>query len=206
MQLGVHRVERLGLAAGLAQRRPQRGRPVAGDADQAALLVERPADGLADPERRIGRELEAAAPVELVDGVLEAEVALLDEVAEVHALGEGVAAGDADDEPQVGADEAVLGPGAGGDGPPQLGAALARLEALGRGAAVLDGAGQLLLLVRVEEGHLADLVEVHTDGITHCREVQHARRPGIIPPHVGPHPTMPAAIRSTIRGSDGEEL
>ena len=25
-----------------------------------------------------------------------------------------------------------------------------------------------LLLVRVEEGHLADLVEVHADGITHC--------------------------------------
>ena len=126
----LQRVERLGLAAGLAQRRAQAGRPVAGDADQAALLVEGPADGLADPERGVGRELEAAAPVELVDGVLETEVALLDEVAEVHALGEGVAAGDADDQPQVGADEAVLGPGAGRDGAPQLGAALA----VGRGA------------------------------------------------------------------------
>ena len=54
------------------------------------------------------------------------------------------------------------------DGPSQLGAALAVGEAFGGVAAILDGARQLLLLVRVEEGDLADLVEVHADGITHC--------------------------------------
>ena len=106
-------VERLAVAGGLAQRGAEAGRAVAGDADEAGLLVERPADGLADPERGVGGELEAPAPVELVDGVLEAEVALLDEVEQVHALGQGVAAGDADHEAEVGADEPVLGLGGG---------------------------------------------------------------------------------------------
>ena len=64
-------VEVVDVAAGLAQRRAQRGRPVAGDADEAALLVEGPTDRLADPERGVGGELEPAPPVELVDGVLE---------------------------------------------------------------------------------------------------------------------------------------
>ncbi len=95
----------------LAQGGPEAGRAVAGEADQAGLLVEGPADGLADPEGGVGGELEALAPVELVDGVLEAEVALLDEVEQLHARGQGVAAGDAHDEAQVGPDEAVLGRG-----------------------------------------------------------------------------------------------
>ena len=102
-------VELVAVAGHLAQRGAQAGRAVAGQADEAGLLVERPADGLADPERGVGGELEALAPVELVDGVLEAEVALLDEVEQLHARGQGVAAGDADDEAEVGPDEAVLG-------------------------------------------------------------------------------------------------
>ena len=155
------------VAAGLAQRGAQRGRPVTGDADEAPLLVEGPTDRLADPERGVGGELEAAAPVELVDGVLQTQVALLDQVAEVHALGEGITAGDADHQPEVGADEAVLGLGTGADGTPKIGAPLSGLEACGRGVAVLDHPGQLLLLICVEEGDLADLVEVHTDGIAH---------------------------------------
>ena len=110
------------------------------------------------------------------------EVALLDEVAEVHALGEGVAAGDADHQPEVGADEAVLGPGAGADGTPQLGAALAvasRRSAAARPSSMTRAS--CLLLVRVEEGDLADLVEVHADGITHCERFQPRARPGYIP-------------------------
>jgi hypothetical protein len=87
VQFGVAHVERLAVAAGLTQRGAQAGRTVAGDTDEAGLLVERTADGLADPEGGVGRELEATAPVELVDRVLEAEVALLDEVEQVHALG-----------------------------------------------------------------------------------------------------------------------
>ena len=104
-------VELVAVAGHLAQGGPEAGRAVAGEADEAGLLVEGPADGLADPERGVGGELEALAPVELVDGVLEAEVALLDEVEELHAGGQGVAAGDAHDEAEVGPDEPVLGLG-----------------------------------------------------------------------------------------------
>src|SRR4051812_33926362 len=111
MELGVAEVEGLAIAAGLAQRSAEAGRAVAGNADQARLLVEGTANGLADPERCVGGELEATTPVELVDSVLEAEVAFLDEVEQVHALGEGIPAGDADHEAKVGADEAILGLG-----------------------------------------------------------------------------------------------
>ena len=61
---------------------------------QAAL------DRLADPQRRVGREAEALAPVELLRGADQAERALLDRgrAAQAQAL---VAAGDRDDEAQV---------------------------------------------------------------------------------------------------------
>ena len=113
VEAGVLVVELVAVAGHLAQGGAEAGRAVAGEADQAGLLVERPADGLADPEGGVGGELEALAPVELVDGVLEAEVALLDEVEQLHAGGQGVAAGDAHDEAEVGPDEPVLGPGGG---------------------------------------------------------------------------------------------
>ena len=140
VQLGVGLVERLTVAGGLAQRGPQAGRAVAGDADQAGLLVERPADRLTDPERRIGRELEATPPVELVDGMLEPEVALLDQVEQIHPLGQRIAPGDGHDETQVGADEAVLGVGSCGDGVLQRHAALAVGQLLGGLTAGLDDA------------------------------------------------------------------
>ena len=65
-------------------------------------------DGLADPPRGVGGELEALAPVELLDGVHQAEVALLDEV-EQRQAGGLVLLGDRDDEPQVRLDERALG-------------------------------------------------------------------------------------------------
>ena len=131
---------RLAVAGRLTQGGAQARRAVAGDADQAGLLVERPADRLADPERGVGRELEATPPVELVDGVFEAEVALLDEVEQIHPLGQRVALGDGDDEAEVGADEAVLGVGGGGDGVLQRHAALAVGQLLGGLTAGLDDA------------------------------------------------------------------
>jgi hypothetical protein len=63
---------------------------------------------LPDPPRGIGRELEPAAPVELLDGTVEAERALLNEVQERDAQA-AVALGDGHDEPQVGFDHAPLG-------------------------------------------------------------------------------------------------
>src|SRR5215217_6319091 len=53
---------------------------VDGDADRARLVGQRPGDRLADPPRRVGRELEALAVVELLRGADQAERALLDEV------------------------------------------------------------------------------------------------------------------------------
>jgi len=50
--------------------------------DRATSVGDAPGDRLADPPRGIRRELEALAPVELLDGVHQAEVALLDQVEE----------------------------------------------------------------------------------------------------------------------------
>ena len=50
------------------------------DADRAGAVGDGAPDRLADPPRGVGRELEAAAMVELLDGAHEAEVALLDEI------------------------------------------------------------------------------------------------------------------------------
>ena len=78
------------------------------DADGAGLVGDRAGDRLANPPRRVGRELEALGVVELVDRPHQAEVALLDEVEEQHAA-TAVALGDADDEAQVGLDQFALG-------------------------------------------------------------------------------------------------
>src|SRR5213078_3794723 len=66
-------------------------------------------DRLADPQRRVGRELEALAPVELLRGADEAEHALLDEVEEAQVAGALVLLGDGDDEAEVGLDQLLLG-------------------------------------------------------------------------------------------------
>jgi hypothetical protein len=51
-------------------------------ADRPAGVGDAAGDRLSDPPGCIGGELEALAPVELLDGVHQAEVALLDEVQE----------------------------------------------------------------------------------------------------------------------------
>ena len=65
---------------------------------------------LADPPGRVRRELEPAAPVELLDGAVEAERALLDEIEERHAE-PAIALRDRDDEPEVRLDHHALGDG-----------------------------------------------------------------------------------------------
>src|SRR4051812_30094360 len=125
METCVLVVELVAVARDLPQRGTQAGRTITGKANEAGLLVERPADGLTDPEGGVGGELEALAPIELVDRVLEAEVPFLDEVEQLHAGGQGVAARDAHHEAQVGADEAVFGDGGIGDGTIDVAAGLA---------------------------------------------------------------------------------
>ena len=77
-------------------------------ADRAALVGERPRDGLADPPRGVGRELEALAVVELLGGAHEPDRPLLDQVEERQAL-VAVALGDRDDEAEVRLDHLLLG-------------------------------------------------------------------------------------------------
>ena len=78
------------------------------DADGAGLVGDGAGDGLANPPGGVGRELVAAAVLELVDGLHEADVALLNEVEELEAA-VGVLFGDGDDEAQVGFDQLALG-------------------------------------------------------------------------------------------------
>ena len=75
---------------------------------RAAGVGDAPGDGLADPPRGVGRELEPPPGVEPVDGLDQAEVALLDEVEQGQA-GRLVLLGDGDDQAQVGADELAVG-------------------------------------------------------------------------------------------------
>ena len=115
---------------------------VHGDANRACLVRDRARDRLADPPRRVGRELEAAAVVELLDRSNETERALLDEVEEGEAAPE-VALGDRDDEPEVRLDHVLL-----------------RIH-----VAPLDELRERDLLIGGEQRHLADLAQVEAQRI-----------------------------------------
>ena len=107
VQSSVLVVELVAVAGHLTERGVEAGRPITRQAHEAGLLIECPPDGLADPERRVGGELEASAPVELVDRVPRPRLPSCTEIEEIHA-GEGVTAGDAHDETKVRSDEAIL--------------------------------------------------------------------------------------------------
>ena len=76
-------------------------------ADRPRLVRQRSCDGLANPPRRVGRELEPASPVELLDRPDEPERPLLDQVEKREAL-VSVVLGDRDDEPEVRLDHPLL--------------------------------------------------------------------------------------------------
>ena len=80
---------------------------VHGHPDRARLVGERARDRLADPPRRVGRELEALAVVELLGRADEADRALLDQIEERQAL-VAVALRDRDDEAEVRLDHLLL--------------------------------------------------------------------------------------------------
>jgi hypothetical protein len=162
LQIGVFVIKIGTNRRGLAQRSTQAGRTIARQANEAGLLIKRPADGLTNPEGGIGGELEASTPVELVDRVLETQVAFLNQVAQIHPLGEGVAAGDGDDQPEVGADEAIFGRSGGTDFGVE-GRISRTVGELPRGlVALFDGAGKIALFNSVEERDFADIVEIET--------------------------------------------
>src|SRR3954454_18862357 len=109
---------------------------VDGDADRARLVGQRAGDRLADPPRRVGRELEALAVVELLRRAHQAKRALLDEVEEGQAL-VAVVLGDRDNQAQVGLDHLLL-----------------RIE-----VAALDALGEVDLLLRGQQPHLPDVLQ-----------------------------------------------
>jgi hypothetical protein len=80
---------------------------VDGQADGTSGVGDAPGDRLPDPPRRVGGELEALAPVELLHRVHQAQVPLLDEVekGETRRL---VLLGDRDDKPKVRLHERAL--------------------------------------------------------------------------------------------------
>ena len=110
---------------------------VGGNADRLAGVDQGPLDRLLDPVAGVGAEARADARVEALDGPKEPEVSLLDEVGERQAT-IGVAAGDVDDEAEIGADHVIAG----------LGIPLA------------DRHRQFLLLVCRQKRRVVDLTEI----------------------------------------------
>lgn len=77
-------------------------------ADQARLVQQRVFHALASPPRRLGAETEAAAGIELGDGVHQFQIALFDEVNQRQATAQ-VVLDDADDGSQIAFDHALAG-------------------------------------------------------------------------------------------------
>ena len=123
------------------------------DADRSRLVGERTGDRLADPPGRVGRELEALAVVELLRRAHEAERPLLDQVQERQSL-VAVVLGDRDDQTQVGFDHLLL-----------------RVE-----VAALDPLGQIDLLLRGQQAHLADVLEEQLQRVGRHVRLQVERR------------------------------
>ena len=109
---------------------------VDGDPDRARLVSKRTGDRLADPPGRVGRELEALAIVELLRRADQADRALLDQVEERQPL-VAVVLRDRDDQAQVRLDHLLLGV--------QI--------------AAPDPLGEIDLLLRRQQAHLADVLE-----------------------------------------------
>jgi hypothetical protein len=161
-------VERLGqlLARGLATHRlgelepraVQLAEPVVdvdGQPDRARAVGDRARDALADPPRRVRRELEPPAPVEQLDGAHQADVPLLDQVEERQPL-TLVLAGHGHDQSEVGHDESLTrGFGrahvTAGLRDALLGPEAAGAEALLRLLSRLDGHGELDLFLLGEQ-------------------------------------------------------
>ena len=143
---------------------------VHGHADGACLIGHGAGDGLTDPPRGIGGELEALLPVELLDGSDEAQVAFLNQVEEEHAT-TGVALGQRHHESQVRLQQVVLGLLAVVRRPLELALAL-EVHAVALGIeqmlgvqAGLDALGEVHLLLGVQQADTANLLEIVLDRI-----------------------------------------
>ena len=139
-------------------------------ADRAPGVGDAARDRLADPPCGVRGELEALAPVELLDGVHQAEVALLDEIEQGQSR-RLVLLGDRHDQAQVRLDELALGLFALAGGAAQFALAcrcdgLAALVERGdRLVARLDRLRESYLVLLGEQGVLPDIGEVETDEV-----------------------------------------
>ena len=112
------------------------------DADRSRLVRQRARDRLPDPPGRVGRELEPAPPVELLDRADQAEVALLDQVEQRQAAPR-IALRDRHHQPQVRLDQRVLG----------------------RHVVLLDALGEAHLVLARDQRHPPDRAQVHPHGV-----------------------------------------
>ena len=74
---------------------------MAREPDRAVLLVNRPADGLANPPVGIGDKAQPAPGLKLVHGAHQPQIAFLDQVEERHPT-VAIAQGDMDDQAEIG--------------------------------------------------------------------------------------------------------
>ena len=149
-----------------------------GDADGAGLVGDGPGDGLPDPPGGVGGEFVALGVVEFLYCLDQAQVALLDQIQEQHAPAH-IALGDGDHQTEVGLRQLLLGALAGliGFFP---GGFLLRRDLHGLAGLPLflqlrqlprclvsggHGLGQGHFLVGREQRHLADLLQIHADGV-----------------------------------------
>ena len=141
---------------------------VDGNADRARVVGNGARDGLTDPPRRVGAELEAAPPVEFLDRAQQPEVALLDQVDQRHAAVR-IAPRDADHQAQVGVGQRLAGGLALAASALELVAlvsdsVLGAVQPLGRLAAVFDRLRQAHLVVGREQRDATDLAQVQRQG------------------------------------------
>ena len=120
------------------------------DADRTRLVGDGAGDGLPDPPGRISGELIALGIVEFLDRFQKAEVALLDQVEELHAAAD-IAFCDGNDQTKVGLRQTA-----------------ARFL-----VALAHALGKLDLLGRIEQVDLADLLQIHADRVVQRVVVRH---------------------------------
>ena len=110
--------------------------------DGTGLIRDGPGDGLTDPPCGVGGELEALVIVKFLNGLDQSQIAFLDQVKEQHAAAH-IALGNADDQTEVGFRQTLFG----------------------FFIAFFHPLGQLDLFFRCQKGHLADLLQIHSDRI-----------------------------------------
>jgi len=144
---------------------------VNGDPNGSRLVGDRARDRLANPPRGVGGELEALAPIELLDSPDQTEVSFLNEVEEVDTGRVCISPGIGDDQPQVRCEKRILGFAPKALLATQLdlfllGVESALFELLCGVLAAFDLLGELNLLFRGQQVVFADRGQILTDEIS----------------------------------------